>query len=282
MSASANADAGRRFGDLAGPVVLVGAGKMGSALLEGWLALGLEPSQLVVVEPQPSAELAAHAAGGLRLNPALQGLRAAAVVIAVKPQIAPDVVPALGALLDAATIVVSIMAGRTLPFLEKALPAGAAIVRAMPNTPAAIGRGITVAVANEIAIGSQRDLADRLLAATGKVEWVTDETLLDAVTAVSGSGPAYVFLLAESLARAGAAAGLPADLATRLARATVAGAGELLHRSPLDAATLRANVTSPGGTTAAALEVLMDQNGLDPLLRKAVAAATKRSHELAN
>jgi pyrroline-5-carboxylate reductase len=152
----------------------------------------------------------------------------------------------------------------------------------MPNTPAAVGRGITVAVANQHAIGSQRDLANRLLAATGAVEWVTDEGLLDAVTAVSGSGPAYVFLLAESLARAGTAVGLPSDLAERLARATVAGAGELLYRSPLDAASLRVNVTSPGGTTAAALEVLMDQNGLDALMEKAVTAATKRSRDLAN
>jgi pyrroline-5-carboxylate reductase len=151
----------------------------------------------------------------------------------------------------------------------------------MPNTPAAIGRGITVAVPNAKVTPDQRALADRLLGAVGAVEWVADEALLDAVTAVSGSGPAYVFLLAESLARAGAAAGLPADLAARLARATVSGSGELLHQSPLDAATLRQNVTSPGGTTAAALGVLMADNGLDPLMQKAVAAATKRSRELA-
>jgi pyrroline-5-carboxylate reductase len=151
----------------------------------------------------------------------------------------------------------------------------------MPNTPAAIGRGITVAVPNARVSQDQRVLADTLLRAVGAVEWVDDEALIDAVTAVSGSGPAYVFLLAESLARAGTAAGLPADLAARLARATVSGAGELLHRSPLDAATLRQNVTSPGGTTAAALGVLMAENGLDPLMEKAVAAATKRSRELA-
>jgi pyrroline-5-carboxylate reductase len=155
-----------------------------------------------------------------------------------------------------------------------------AVVRAMPNTPAAIGRGITVAVARN-AGAAQRDLADRLLRATGTVEWVEDEALLDAVTAVSGSGPAYVFLLAEALAQAGVAAGLPPPLAEKLARETVAGAGELLHRSSLGAATLRENVTSPGGTTAAALAVLMRQNGLLPLLREAVAAATERSRELA-
>src|SRR6185503_1308871 len=147
------------------------------------------------------------------------------------------------------TVVISIMAGRPLAFLEKSLPAGTAVVRAMPNTPAAIGRGITVAVPNPRVSDAQRRLGDTLLRAMGAVEWIGDEALMDAVTAVSGSGPAYVFLLAESLARAGAAAGLPADLAARLARATVAGAGELLHRSPLEAATLRQNVTSRGGTT---------------------------------
>ena len=151
-----------------------------------------------------------------------------------------------------------------------------AVVRAMPNTPAAIGRGITVAVPNARVNDAQRDLAHRLLAATGAVEWITDEKLMDAVTAVSGSGPAYVFLLAESLARAGVAAGLPPDLAAKLARETVAGSGELLHRSPLDPATLRQNVTSPGGTTAAALEVLMAAaDGLDPLLAKAIAAGSE-------
>jgi pyrroline-5-carboxylate reductase len=191
------------------------------------------------------------------------------------------VVPTLAPYLGANTVVVSIMAGRTLAFLQGALTPRTALVRAMPNTPAAIGRGITVAVANDRVASSQRDLVDALLSAVGVVEWVADEALIDAVTAVSGSGPAYVFLLAEALARAGAAAGLPEDLAARLARATVAGSGELLHRSPLDAATLRQNVTSPGGTTAAALGVLMGPNGLEPLMTQAVAAATRRSRELA-
>jgi pyrroline-5-carboxylate reductase len=172
------------------------------------------------------------------------------------------------------------MAGRTLAFLADALP-GAALVRAMPNTPAAIGRGITVAVANAGVSDAQRALVDALLSAVGAVEWVADEALMDAVTALSGSGPAYVFLLAETMAQAGVAAGLPPALAATLARATVAGAGELLHRSPLDAATLRQNVTSPGGTTAAALDVLMAKDGLAPLMRRAIAAATARSRELA-
>jgi pyrroline-5-carboxylate reductase len=172
------------------------------------------------------------------------------------------------------------MAGRTLGFLEKHLP-GAAIVRAMPNTPAAIGRGITVAVGNARVKPVARKLANGLLAATGAVEWVDDEALMDAVTAVSGSGPAYVFLLAEAMAAAGVAAGLPAALADKLARETVAGSGELLHRSADAASTLRQNVTSPGGTTAAALDVLMAGDGVPPLMRRAIAAATKRGKDLA-
>ena len=172
------------------------------------------------------------------------------------------------------------MAGRTLQFLAATLARPCAIVRAMPNMPAAIGRGITVAVTHD-ASTAQRELADRLLAATGAVEWTEDETLMDAVTAVSGSGPAYVFLLAETLARAGVAAGLPPPLAAKLARDTVAGSGELLHHSSLAPQALRENVTSPGGTTAAALAVLMGQNGIEPLLTAAVAAATARSRELA-
>jgi pyrroline-5-carboxylate reductase len=234
-----------------------------------------------VVEPQPTPEVAALAARGLRLNPSADALRdVAAVVVAIKPQVAPEVTPALAPFVSAATVVVSIMAGRTLKFLADALP-GAALVRAMPNTPAAIGRGITVAVGNARVSDAQRALVDALLSAVGAVEWVADEALMDAVTALSGSGPAYVFLLAETMAQAGVAAGLPPALAATLARATVAGAGELLHRSPLDAATLRQNVTSPGGTTAAALDVLMAKDGLAPLMRRAIAAATARSRELA-
>jgi pyrroline-5-carboxylate reductase len=278
MSASASdrsADL-RRF---AGTLVLVGAGKMGGALLDGWLGLGLDPTHLAVMEPQPSAEIAALASRGVRLNP--RTLRdAAAIVIAVKPQVAPEAVPELAPLIGPETVVVSIMAGRTLRFLGDALPGAPALVRAMPNTPASIGRGMTVAVAAR-ANDAQRDLAHRLLAAVGAVEWVTDEALMDAVTAVSGSGPAYVFLLAEALAQAGVAAGLSGELAAKLARETVSGSGELLHRSALDAGTLRQNVTSPGGTTAAALDVLMSRDGLTALMTKAIAAATRRSRELA-
>jgi len=262
-----------------GTLVLVGAGKMGGAMLQGWLALGLDPAKVAVREPQPSAEIDALAARGVRINPASIG-DASVVVLAVKPQIAAEVVPPLKALMRADTVAVSIMAGKTLRFLEGAL-GDCAVVRSIPNTPAAIGRGITVAVANRKVSAAHRALSDTLLSSIGAVEWVSDEGLIDAATAVSGSGPAYVFLLAESLARAGAAAGLPADLAARLARATVAGSGELMHRSPLDPATLRQNVTSPNGTTAAALAILMAPDGLEPLMDKAVAAATRRSRELA-
>ena len=288
MSASANAGPdGKRglgdfFGDFAGPLVLVGAGKMGGALLEGWSRLGLDLARVAVIEPLPSREIADLAARGLRLNAAMNLVHEpTAVVIAVKPQNAAEIMPLLAPVVGPATVVLSIMAGKTLGFLAEGLPPRTAVVRSMPNTPAAIGRGITVAVPNPHVSAAQRDLAHKLLAATGGVEWVDQEALLDPVTALSGSGPAYVFLLAESLAKAGAAAGLPSDLAARLARATVAGSGELLHRSPLDAATLRQNVTSPGGTTAAALDVLMAEDGIDRLLGNAVAAATRRSRELA-
>jgi pyrroline-5-carboxylate reductase len=282
MNPSPNAPtAALALADFSGNILLVGAGKMGSALLEGWLALGLDAGKIAVIEPQPASEITALTARGLRLNPARGALgEISAVVVAVKPQTASEAMPMLAPFLGQSTAVVSIMAGRTLRFLEEALP-GAALVRTMPNLPAAIGRGITVAVPNARVAPAQRALVHTLLSAVGTVEWIADETLMDAVVAVSGSGPAYVFLLAEAMARAGAAAGLPPALAATLARATVAGAGELLHRSPLDAATLRQNVTSPGGTTAAALEVLMAKDGLEPLMTRAVAAAARRSRELA-
>ena len=281
MSPSQNSSATRSLADFAGTLLLLGAGKMGAAMLDGWLALGIDPKTLAVLEPQPTQEIAALTARGLRLNPQPAEVGpAAAIVIAIKPQVAPEVAPTLAPYVGPSTVAVSIMAGRTLRFLEGALPR-AALVRAMPNTPAAIGRGITVAVPNARVSAAQRELVHTLLTAIGAVEWVSDEALMDAVTAVSGSGPAYIFLLAECMAKAGVAAGLPAELADKLARATVAGSGELLHRSEQDSATLRQNVTSPGGTTAAALEVLMAKDGLQPLMIRAIAAATKRSIELA-
>ena len=264
--------------DIAGTIALAGAGKMGGAMLMGWLAGGLEAERVVVIEPMPSAEIDALAAKGIRLNPK-DASTVETLVVAVKPQSFREAGSALKARVAPSTLVVSIMAGTPMKSLQEVC--GGAVVRAMPNTPAAIGRGITVAVAAGNVSAAQRATADALLRATGSVEWVEDEGLMDAVTAVSGSGPAYVFLLAEELARAGVAAGLPQALATKLARETVAGSGELLHRSDLPSSTLRQNVTSPGGTTAAALEVLMGKDGMQQLMTRAIAAATARSRELA-
>lgn len=269
---------------LDGPLLLAGAGKMGGAMLAGWLERGLSPSDVVVVDPSPPPEVAKLLAdAGITPRAALDGLQTppAVMIAAVKPQIMESVLPGLAGLASPRTLVVSIAAGRTIASFEKHFGAATAVVRAMPNTPAAIGRGMTVCVANSAADERQRALATDLLEAVGEVGWVDDERLMDAVTAVSGSGPAYVFLLAETLAAAGRAQGLDAALADRLARATVSGSGELLRQSAETAAQLRENVTSPGGTTAAALEVLMrDRGGLGQLLSDAVAAATKRGREL--
>ena len=266
--------------NLKGPIVLAGAGKMGGAMLSGWLAQGLDAKHVSVIEPHPSDDIRALAAKGIRLNPSPKEIGAVAtLVVALKPQMFREAGAMLKSFAGPATLVVSIMAGATIASIEAVC--GGMVVRAMPNTPAAIGRGITVAVAANLVSPAQRAVADALLRATGSVEWIDDEGLMDAVTAVSGSGPAYIFLLAEELARAGVEAGLPPELATKLARETVAGSGELLHRSEFASATLRQNVTSPGGTTAAALEVLMGKDGLQPLLTRAVAAATRRSKELA-
>jgi pyrroline-5-carboxylate reductase len=266
--------------NLTDTIVLAGAGKMGGAMLAGWLAQGLDARRVAVIEPHPSPEIDALVKNGIRLNPSPKDLGlVATLVIAVKPQTFGQAGAMLKPFAAPDTLVISIMAGTTIASIEAAC--GGCVVRAMPNTPAAIGRGITVAVPANSVSAAQRTTADALLRATGSVEWVADESLMDAVTAVSGSGPAYVFLLAEELARAGIEAGLPAELATRLARETVAGSGELLHRSDVAASTLRQNVTSPGGTTAAALQVLMGPQGMQSLLTDAVAAATKRSKELA-
>jgi pyrroline-5-carboxylate reductase len=265
--------------DFSGPLVLVGAGKMGGAMLEGWIRLGLDPAKLVVLEPDPSPQLDQLTSRGLQLNPA-NAQTAPVLVLAIKPQIADEVVPGLVPWLGRSSLVISIMAGRTLAGLARVLPK-CALVRAMPNLPGAIGHGITVVVPGSGVTDETRNIAHRLLAATGAVEWVEEEALLDAVTAVSGSGPAYVFLLAETLAQAGTKAGLPSDLAARLAHATVCGAAALLEHSKLPPDALRENVTSPGGTTAAALEILMGEQGLRAILERAVLAATKRSRELA-
>jgi len=269
----------RALNTIDGHIVLAGAGKMGGAMLTGWIAGGLDPRRAVVIDPYVSDEINALAAKGVRLNPDVKDIGAvAALVLAVKPQMFAEVGPTLRTIAGS-SLVVSIMAGTTIAGIARTC--GGKVVRAMPNTPAAIGRGITVAVAASDVSQEQRGLTDALLRATGSVEWVEEESLIDAVTAVSGSGPAYVFLLAEEMARAGIAAGLPPELAMKLARETVSGSGELLRQSNLDAATLRKNVTSPGGTTAAALGVLMADDGFEPLLTRAIAAATARSKELA-
>jgi pyrroline-5-carboxylate reductase len=268
------------LGNLAGTLVLVGAGKMGGALLEGWLRLGLDLEHVAVIEPLPSREIAALAARGLQLNPAMNVVREPdAVVLAVKPQNAAEVMPLVAPVVGGSTVVLSIMAGTTLAFLTETLPPGSAIVRSMPNTPAAIGRGITVAVPNPQVAPAQRDLVHRLLAATGSVEWVDDEALLDPVTALSGSGPAYVFLVAEALIEAGVLAGLPRPTAATLATQTLLGSARLLTESGDGPEALRAAVTSPGGTTAAGLRAL-ERGGVRVAFLDAVMAATERSREL--
>lgn len=269
--------------DPGGPILLLGAGKMGSALLEGWLARGLDPKTVYVIDPAlPDVPLEKLKGLGVTVGPQAGDLsNPAAILAAVKPQVAEGALPVAAAFAGPSTVVVSIMAGTTLKTLSAGFPDKTAIVRAMPNTPAAVGRGITGAFAGEGVSERQRAVAQKLLEAAGDVVWVESEPLIDAVTGVSGSGPAYVFLLVEAMAKAGVAAGLPADVAETLARKTVEGAGELMRRSPEPPAILRRNVTSPNGTTAAALEVLMAGDGLEPLMERAVLAATRRAKELA-
>ncbi len=268
---------------LKGPLVFAGAGKMGGALLSGLLDRGVDPASLIVQDPAPPrevAELLQH--HGIAITPLIERLSAPPSVLlaAVKPQVMDAVFAPLAKWAGPDTLTLSIAAGRSIASFEQHLKPGAAVVRAMPNTAAAIGRGITACIANAATSAAHKALATELLSAAGDVVWLDSEAQMDAVTAVSGSGPAYVFLLAECLADAGRAAGLSPELAAQLARATVSGAGELLHRSDLDAGILRQNVTSPGGTTAAALAVLMGEDGLQDLLVKAVAAAARRSREL--
>ena len=265
-----------------GSLALVGAGKMGEALLRGWVARGLSGRQAVIFEPAPSPDLLALTGKlSMRLNPAVGEIADTAVLLlAVKPQVMPDVLPQFAALAAGKALVLSIAAGKPVRFLEQYF-AGSPIVRAMPNTPAAIGQGMSVLYANARVTPAQRDLATSLLGAVGEVAWVSDEGLMDPVTAVSGSGPAYVFLLIEALAKAGEKAGLAPELAYLLARQTVRGAAALAAQSDQPASVLRENVTSPGGTTAAALEVLMRPGGLQRLMDEAILAATERSRELA-
>ncbi len=261
-------------------IVLAGAGKMGGAMLKAWLDRGLGGPGMTVIDPHPSPEIVALAeAGAFRLNEPCAPPEV--LVLAIKPQSLDEAV-SLAPLAAPATLVISILAGKTLADIAARFPQARAIIRAMPNLPAAVGRGITGVAGNEAVTPVQKDAADALLAAIGRVEWLPGEHLIDAVTAVSGSGPAYVFYLAECLANAGAGLGLPPEIAARLARATIEGAGELLYRWPeRTPADLRESVTSRGGTTAAALEVLLAADGLAPLVARAVAAAKRRADELA-
>jgi pyrroline-5-carboxylate reductase len=269
---------------LPGPLLLVGCGKMGGALLDGWLARNLSPDKVFIVEPYEPLRAALSAKGVTAVasfEDLPHDLAPAIVMLAVKPQMMDEALPSYRKYVRPGCFFLSIAAGKTIAYFEEKLGSGAAIVRSMPNTPAAVGRGITVYCANAKASEAQAALAGELLSAVGEVASVEDEGLLDAVTALSGGGPAYVFLLIECMTKGGVEAGLPEELAERLARATVAGAGELARRSSEPASQLRENVTSPGGTTLEALKVLMAEDGMEPLFIKAIAAATRRSKELA-
>ena len=263
-------------------IVLAGAGKMGGAMLWAWLDAGITPQRLAVIEPNPSDDTAARlAAAGVALNPNASPTPADILVLAVKPQALEAAGPLLSGTVGSATMLVSVVAGKTIADLRRAFPQAGVIVRAMPNTPAAIRQGITGVAAEPQATAMQRAAVQRLLEAVGQVEWLPDESFIDAVTALSGSGPAYVFYLTECLTAAGTAAGLDPALAARLARATISGAGALMaaeRETPPEV--LRRNVTSPGGTTAAALDVLMAGDSLSALMVDAVAAAKRRAGEL--
>jgi pyrroline-5-carboxylate reductase len=269
---------------LAGRLVLVGAGKMGGAMLEGWLKQEIDQAKIAVIDPSPPADIKALITErGILFNPPISSIADAEIIVmAVKPQTASEALPPMAALRSSRPLVLSVVAGKTIAFFEKYFGSDAAIIRTIPNTPAAVGRGITAMAANKNVSRMQQALARALLSAIGEVVTVADERQIDAVTALSGSGPAYVFLLTECLTEAGKKLGLAEELATRLARATVSGSGELMRISGLPAATLRENVTSPKGTTHAALQVLMAENGMMKLFEDALAAAEKRSRELAS
>jgi len=261
-------------------LLLVGCGKMGGAMLDGWLSRGLAAADAIVAEP---VEALRPNKPGLRSVASSQDVRETPeiVVLAVKPQTMDGVLPDLRRFADEGAVFLSIAAGKTLKYFASHLGAATKVVRSMPNTPAAVRHGITVACASSGVSAAEKKRCQELLEAVGQALWVEDEALLDPVTALSGSGPAYVFLLVEAMAAAGARLGLTPDMAMQLARATVAGSGELLRQSSEPASQLRVNVTSPGGTTAEALKVLMAADGIQPVFDKALAAASRRSKELA-
>jgi pyrroline-5-carboxylate reductase len=263
-------------------LVLFGAGKMGAAMLEGWLAVGMNTAAATILDPQPSADVEALCGKKqIPLNPSLRDLMPPKVVVlAIKPQMLEAAAAVINRLVKPDSLVVSILAGKTLADLKRKMPGARAVVRAMPNLAASVRRSATAAVASAETSAAQKQMAHELLSSIGAVAWLADEDLMDAVTAVSGSGPAYFFYLAECLAHAGTVAGLPQELSAQLARATLVGAGELLAQTELPPGKLRHDVTSPGGTTAAALDVLMAKPGLSDLLQRAVQAAKLRAGEL--
>jgi pyrroline-5-carboxylate reductase len=264
-------------------LVLAGAGKMGGAMLRGWLAAGLPPAGVVILDPAPSPDtVAVSVSAGIALNAYGQVIEPEVLFLAIKPQMLESAAARLGEIAGPKTLVLSVIAGKTIANLQARLLRARAFVRVMPNTPAAVGRGAAAGFANDGVTDAQRGWTEQLMRAVGCFDWLDDEALIDAVTAISGSGPAYIFALVEAMAKAGEAVGLPAEVAMRLARATVEGAGELMYREPdVTAATLRENVTSPAGTTAAALAVLKAPDGLDALMTRAAAAAHRRAGELA-
>ncbi len=263
------------------PLLLVGAGNMGSAMLAGWISGGLDPAAIRVQDDTPSSQtMSLCAEHTIPRGPLPRGVVPHIVIMAVKPQIMDQIFPAIAEQAGADTITLSIAAGKTIASFEQHLPPGAAVARAMPNTPALIGRGMTVLCANTHMTTDQKALCSSLLGMVSTVAWVDQERDMDAVTAVSGSGPAYVFLLAEAMTDAGIKAGLTPELAAQLAKTTIWGASKLMWQSPQSPAHLRENVTSPGGTTAAALAVLMADDGLPALMERAVAAAVARGQAL--
>lgn len=268
-----------------GPVLLVGCGKMGGAMLRGWLSGGLAADDAYGIDPQGGcresfSSLGAHMFADASSLPA--GLMPKALILAVKPQMMDEVLPHLRDRIGADTVVISIAAGTMIASIEAAFPAGTSVIRVMPNTPAAIGRGVSVICANPHATEAQKQLATRLSEVVGAVHWIDDEDHMHAVTGLSGSGPAYVFHMIEAMTAAGIKSGLPEALSAQLARDTIAGAGALAFETGENPAQLRINVTSPNGTTQAGLETLMaPETGLQTLMEKTVASATRRSRELA-
>jgi len=261
-------------------VLLVGCGKMGSAMLHGWMGAELAPENAFVVEPGPTAGVPRGVNWVFKADELPADLAPDVIVLAVKPQMMDLAAPDFRPFVDRGALVLSVAAGKTIAAYERYFGADTPVVRSMPNTPAAVGRGASVLVANGNASQAQRQLAEQLMAAVGTTDWIEDEQLMHVVTAMSGGGPAYVFLLIETLAAAAAKLGLPEDLAMRLARTTVAGSGELARQMPEPAAQLRRDVTSPNGTTQEALAVLMAEDGIQQLFDKAIAAAARRSEEL--